>query len=60
MVFPSHHRTNVEQNSEDLGDIHVNDISEIDGFESFNVEHNDPFRGEFNVLPKLWSISLVQ
>ncbi|RDX87164.1 DNA mismatch repair protein MLH3, partial [Mucuna pruriens] len=36
-------KANVKQTSEDLGDMQVNDITEIDGFEGFNIESSAPF-----------------
>ncbi|TKY70238.1 DNA mismatch repair protein MLH3 [Spatholobus suberectus] len=36
-------KTNVRQTSEVLGDMQVNDNTEIDGFESFNVQNSAPF-----------------
>jgi len=53
VVFPLNRRTNMKRSSEVLGATQVNDAAEIEGFESFNVQQNDPFRGEFNVLAKL-------
>lgn len=37
-------KTNVKWSSEVLGATQVNDAAEIEGFESFNVQQNDPFR----------------
>jgi len=53
VFFSPDHRTNVKRSSEVLGATQVNDAAEIEGFESFNVQQNDPFRGELNVLAKL-------
>lgn len=44
----------MQQTSEVLRDIQANDITEIDGFENFNIEKSaTPSGGEFNVLVKL-------
>lgn len=43
----------MKRSSEVLGATQVNDTAETEGFESFNVQQNDPFRGELNVLAKL-------
>ncbi|XP_061346039.1 DNA mismatch repair protein MLH3 isoform X2 [Gastrolobium bilobum] len=37
-------KTNVKQRSDVLGDTEVNDITEIDGFGSFNIKNSAPFR----------------
>ncbi|XP_050906323.1 DNA mismatch repair protein MLH3 isoform X3 [Lathyrus oleraceus] len=37
-------KTNVKRSSEVLGAPQVDDIGKTDGFESFNVQQNDPFR----------------
>lgn len=40
----------MKQSIEVPGATLVNDITEIGGFESSNVQHNDSFTGEFNAL----------
>ncbi|KAK7307431.1 hypothetical protein VNO77_40485 [Canavalia gladiata] len=44
-LFMQEFKTNVEQSSEVLGDTHINDITKIDRFESFNIQNSAPFRG---------------
>lgn len=45
----------MKRSSEILGAPQVDDIAKTDDFESFNVQENDPFRGEFNLLANLVS-----
>jgi len=45
----------VKQTSEVLGAMQVNDITEIEELESFNIQNSAPIGGKFNVLVKLMS-----
>ncbi|KAL9328310.1 hypothetical protein ACSQ67_003313 [Phaseolus vulgaris] len=43
-------KINVKQTSEVLGAMQVNDITEIEELESFNIQNSAPIGGKFNVL----------
>jgi len=45
----------VKQTSEVLGAMQVNDITEIEELDSFNIQNCAPFGGKLNVLVKLKS-----
>jgi len=45
----------MKQTSEVLGAVQVNDITEIEELESFDIQNSAPFGGKFNVLVKLKS-----